>query len=73
MFKKTFWSRNARTMACVAVQVAMVVGTVAVGAYMLTRSDSGEVVKHELLKGLAGGVVGGLAVGTFLAVNKLGA
>lgn len=72
MFKK-FFARHARKLACVAVQVAMVVGTVAAGAYQLTCTEGGEVVKHELLKGLVGGVVGGLAVGAFLAANKLAA
>jgi hypothetical protein len=73
MFSKSFWKRNGRRLACVAVQCVMVVGTVAMGAYLMCRSDCGKVVTHELLKGLAGGVIGGLAVGAFLAVRKLGA
>ena len=72
MFAKFSWKRPARKTVRVAVQCAMVVVTVAVGAYLMTRSDHGKVVTHELLKGLAGGVIGGLAVGAFLALQKIG-
>jgi hypothetical protein len=73
MSMKNFWKQFGRKMFCVAIQVVMIVSTVTVGAYLLSRSDCGKVVTHELCKGLIGGVVGGLAVGAFLAVNKLGA
>ena len=62
-----------RRMACVAIQVLIVVGTAAMGAYLMSRSDCGKVVAHEMGKGLAGGIVGGLVVGAFLALKKIGA
>ena len=66
---RKFLKRSGRKVLCIGIQIALVVGTVATGVYLMTRSDCGKVVTHELLKGLAGGLVGGLVVGTFLALQ----
>ena len=68
----TRFRRFARKFLCAAIQIVMVVGTVAMAAYLMSRTDCGKVVTHELVKGLAGGIVGGLVVGMFLAVQKRG-
>lgn len=72
MLPNLSFMRFARKFTCIAIQIVIVVGTMAMSAYMMSRTDCGKVVTHELCKGLIGGIVGGLAVGTFLAVQKLG-
>ncbi len=64
----TNFRRFAQRLVCVLGQVAMIGLTAGLAAYTACHTDHGKLLAHELAKGAAGGMV----VGLFLALNKLG-
>lgn len=56
----------------VLIQVVVTTGLVVATVYGLCRSERGMVIAGELAKGAIGGMIGGLAVGAFLAFERAG-